>query len=439
MDIARMYGNTVRREIEKDRRSTAAQLVRAGLHLEGFRCRLQYEKARLRFTPACSGISPEEAGIPRSLRFLNERSMNLVAGALDHPETLAYTNIFAPVELLMSFGLTCVSMENISSFLAGFYLEDLFADRAEALGIAGTLCSYHRTFIGAVETGILPTPRTAVTTTTICDGNVGTFRWLGRKRGVEPFVLDIPYEWSKDAENYVAGQLKELTAHLEAATGRRYDEDCLRQILERENSGKQHYLSFLDKRQKHQWPGTISLNVYQLFATHLNIGAEWTEELFVRMDEEIDRFPEETAKRLFWVHVQPYPQPSLREYINAPGKGVTVSADDFNLDYTEPLDAARPLNALARKMILNIYNGPNTRKVSAVEEMVRRYRPDGVVQFAHWGCRQSAGGAAGLKERMTELGIPMLILDGDAIDRRNSPDGQIRTRFEAFLEVLDRQ
>ena len=113
-----------------------------------------------------------------------------------------------------------------------------------------------------------------------------------------------------------------------------------------------------------------------------------------------------------------------------------MCADDFNLDYTEPLDVQHPLKALARKMILNIYNGPNSRKVGAVEDMVRKYKPDGVVQFAHWGCRQSAGGAMELKERMKELGVPMLVLDGDAIDRRNSPDGQIRTRFEAFLEVI---
>ena len=35
------------------------------------------------------------------------------------------------------------------------------------------------------------------------------------------------------------------------------------------------------------------------------------------------------------------------------------------------------------------------------------------------------------------MGIPMLILDGDGMDRRNSHDGQIRTRLEAFLEMLD--
>jgi benzoyl-CoA reductase/2-hydroxyglutaryl-CoA dehydratase subunit BcrC/BadD/HgdB len=31
----------------------------------------------------------------------------------------------------------------------------------------------------------------------------------------------------------------------------------------------------------------------------------------------------------------------------------------------------------------------------------------------------------------------MLILDGDALDRRNNHDGQVKTRFEAFLEVID--
>lgn len=33
----------------------------------------------------------------------------------------------------------------------------------------------------------------------------------------------------------------------------------------------------------------------------------------------------------------------------------------------------------------------------------------------------------------------MLILDGDGIDRRNSHDGQIKTRLEAFLEMLENE
>ncbi len=58
--------------------------------------------------------------------------------------------------------------------------------------------------------------------------------------------------------------------------------------------------------------------------------------------------------------------------------------------------------------------------------------PDAVIQFCHWGCKQSSGGSILLKEKMQEMDIPMLILDGDGIDRRNSHDGQIKTRLEAF-------
>ena len=36
-------------------------------------------------------------------------------------------------------------------------------------------------------------------------------------------------------------------------------------------------------------------------------------------------------------------------------------------------------------------------------------------------------------------GIPMLILDGDALDRRNNHDGQVKTRFEAFLELIGQE
>jgi benzoyl-CoA reductase/2-hydroxyglutaryl-CoA dehydratase subunit BcrC/BadD/HgdB len=111
--------------------------------------------------------------------------------------------------------------------------------------------------------------------------------------------------------------------------------------------------------------------------------------------------------------------------------------DDFNLDYLEPLDERRPLNALARKMMLNIYNGGFERKADACAALIKKYRCAAAVEFCHWGCRQSSGGAALLKEKLRAAGTPMLILDGDALDRRNNHEGQVKTRFEAFLELLE--
>ena len=74
-----------------------------------------------------------------------------------------------------------------------------------------------------------------------------------------------------------------------------------------------------------------------------------------------------------------------------------------------------------------------------VASLAERLTPDAVIQFCHWGCKQSSGCSLLLKEKLQEMGIPMLILDGDGIDRRNSHDGQIRTRLEAFLEMIEEE
>ena len=420
MDVARIYGNAVRRRIPKNPEAAGA-MIRAGLHLESFRC-AHFADRRM----------------PKAYRFLNSKAVGVVGDALDRPESCVWTNIFAPAELLQTFGLTCVSMECIASYLSGFWLEDDLIDRAENAGIASTLCSYHKNFIGAAEAGVIPKPAFGVTTSMVCDGNVSTFRYLRQRFGTEIFVLDIPHEWSPEAERYVVEQLRGLIALLERKTGRSYDENALREMIRRENESKELFRSALRKRIDHDYPNTMTLVLFLLMATHLNIGSQWVLDFFKRFDREIENYPPAKGKRLMWVHLTPYSQPTLQHYLNYNGDCAIV-CDDFNLDYMERMDEAHPLEALARKTICNIYNGPFERKAEACAAYAREFQCDAVVEFCHWGCKQSACGAMLLKEKMRGIGMPMLILDGDTLDRRNNHDGQIRTRFEAFLEVLGRE
>ena len=64
-----------------------------------------------------------------------------------------------------------------------------------------------------------------------------------------------------------------------------------------------------------------------------------------------------------------------------------------------------------------------------------RYAPDGIINFCHWGCKQAFGGS-GILKAADIGGVPFLNLDGDGIDARNSHDGQLKTRLEAFLEIV---
>lgn len=418
MDVARTYGSYVGQALEKNP-DRANALIRLGLHAESFR----------------TGHFPDSQS-PKAHQYLRHMAMKEVADVLGKPEQFAWTNIFAPVEILQCFDIKCISMECLASYLSGFWIEDRLIDACETAGFASTMCSYHKTFIGACEAGLVPKPLCGITTSTICDCNTNTFRYLRKHDALPTRLIDIPHEWSPEGEEYVVAQLRETISWLEGLSGRRFDEERLKQTLVRENESKAHYLSFLEKRRTHAYPEALIMRLFMLFATHLSIGSEWALEFFRMLDSEIDAQPLDTSKRLFWVHIVPYAQPTLNEYLNY-NENLTVVADDFNLDFVEQLDVDRPLHALARKMICNIYNGDFSRKIDAVSCYVQHYECDGVVEFCHWGCKQSCGGVQLLKRQMSELGVPMLALDGDAIDRRSGQEGQVKTRFEAFLELLD--
>ena len=420
MDVARTYGGMVAKTLARNPQR-AAKLIRLGLHAESFRT---------------AHLASRE--MPKAYRFLNHMAIKEVVDALDRPESFIWTNIFAPVELIRSFGLSSISVEALASYLSGFWIEDTLIDACEACGVSSTLCSYHKCFLGACETDIVPHPAGGVTTSMICDGNVSTFRHLSRRTGIPCVVLDIPNEYSADGLRYVVAQLEEFISTLEEWTGKRYDEDALKEALRRENRSKELFASFLRKRKAHRYPDTLTLRLFMIFATHLSIGSEWVLEFFEMLEQDVESYPEDTGLRFMWVHLTPYAQPSLSGYLNYNDR-LSIAVDDFNLDYMESLDVDHPLEALARKMICNLYNGSFARKVDAVDRLVEEYECDAVVEFCHWGCKQSSGGVQLLKERMREKGVPMLALDGDAIDRRSSQDGQTKTRFEAFLELVEKE
>ena len=418
MDYVKAYGELIKKTAVS-RPVMARRLINVGLTEEVLRTKYFPKKE-----------------MPQALRMLNHMALQKVLKALRRPENSCWTNIFAPVEIMQCFGLDCVSMECLSSFMSGFQIEDFLIDAAESEGIASTLCSYHKGFIGGADSGIFPPAPLSVTTSMICDGNINTFRHVEQTRGVKSFVIDVPNENSAYALEYVTGQLRELISVLEDLTGKKMDMDQLSRRLEMENESKQCYLDFLQEEKHRFYPKTLTLELYLLFVTHLDIGSEESLRFFRLLKEDVKKYPERDGKNIFWVHLMPFYQETLQKYINYQSE-YYVQAIDMNLDYMEKLDTEHPLEALARKMLDNIYNGPYSRKAEKVAELVQMLDCDAVIHFCHWGCKQSSGGAQLLREKMQEMNIPMLILDGDGMDRRNSHDGQIRTRLEAFLEMLD--
>ncbi len=420
MDVIRTYGNIIKNNAP-EHPGRACRMICVGLALQKFRLAHFGDKR-----------------IPPAYRFLNTFAMGEVRDGIREPERTIWANLFSPVEILHCFDVHVASVECLSSFLSGFTIENYFLDYAEDEGIAPTLCSYHRNFIGAVDAGVIPPASYAVTTSTICDGNTNTFRYIGERHGVPTFLLDIPSEYTPESEAYVVGQTRALIAELEETFHKKLDYSRLSQILDWENESKACYERTLKMMKTKSYPSTMGLQMFMLFANHIYIGRPEILGFYRQMESEVAAAPEFMGTNIFWVHLLPYFQETLQGYFNL-NPAYQIQGSDMGLDYREPLDPSRPLETLAKKMICNIYNAPYEKKADMVRDVVSELQSDGVINFCHWGCKQSSGGAMILKEKLQETGTPFLILDGDCVDRRNDSDGQIKTRLEAFLEMIDKQ
>lgn len=380
---------------------------------------------------------PDKKVLP-SLQYLNQICLDYILEPLKNPDNYAFVNLFAPCEILHAAGIHPLLVEAFSSFLSGLRCEDSFIDYAQNRGISESLCSYHKAFIGAAESGVLPKPRFALTSSMICDANINTFRFAADKYKVPCFSIDVPYEYSKEAQMYVVRQLKELCSFIETITGSKFDEEKLKHIIEVENQTKKYMNTYIEGLKNKYFPSTLTLQMYMLFTSHTFMGREETLKFYKMLADDIESCGESSCKRIFWVHLLPFYHTALKEYFNLSEK-YQILGYDLHFDNLECIDSQHPFEALAQKMLQNKLNGTFERKASLITGLVDKLNPDAVINFCHWGCRQSSGGMMILKKEMQKRDIPFLSIDGDGVDRRNSENEQIRTRLEAFLEIIDKK
>lgn len=72
-------------------------------------------------------------------------------------------------------------------------------------------------------------------------------------------------------------------------------------------------------------------------------------------------------------------------------------ACDLSFDYLEELDV-KILIMQYQKLILNHFNGPHLRRAESILHAAKTLNADAIINFCHWGCKQSNGGSMLLKK-----------------------------------------
>jgi benzoyl-CoA reductase/2-hydroxyglutaryl-CoA dehydratase subunit BcrC/BadD/HgdB len=110
---------------------------------------------------------------------------------------------------------------------------------------------------------------------------------------------------------------------------------------------------------------------------------------------------------------------------------------DFMPKTGDPNTPMDPYVGLARLFLASPIVGNLSTRIPNLIKACKRYNIDGVILLLHYSCRPFATDALMVKDALKkELGIPVLVLEGDIYDPRYYTKEQLRTRIESFAELL---
>lgn len=374
--------------------------------------------------------------LPESKQYLATVCMDYMLSGFSNPGNAALTSIFMPCEIMQAFDLPCMCAEMFSTYMNGAYSERAFVERSEEEGIPETFCSYHKILAGGVQTGVMPPARVILNTSLACDANNLTFRYIAEKTGRPQYYVDVPYERNGASVRYVADELREVTALLEKELGRRLDEGKLRETVERSAKTTENFRATIPYRRNRYLGGTLTAELYEALMVHNALGTPEALTYSERLLKDYQEAPESESLRIVWMHSNPFWQKPVKALFNE-NPTQRIAATELCYDNWGDYDTSHPYEYMASRLVYNPYNGPVEERIRRTREMAEAVDADGIVCFCHWGCKETCGASACISRELEKAGYPVLILNGDGVDRANASDGPVQTRLEAFLEMLE--
>lgn len=385
----------------------------------------------------------QDAELPNARKKYALETARLGSRLYSGNNTVAWCGIAVPFDLLNAMGITSCFVEFVGAVLAATDMADPFLEEAEQAGFTGDTCGYHRSVIGAARKKIMPEPDFLIASTCPCSGGVAVMENLARLFNKDLFVLHVPQENSEQGVAYLADQIKDMIEFIVRHTGEPLNEGKLRQAIENTNRTRKLMQEVYQLAQNVPSPtdGRLLTNfglVMPLFfgtEAAVEIARAYKDEFTARMDSGTQGVPAEKL-RLLWIQNRIQFSNPLVELLEKEYRA-NIVADELNDIYWDPIDPQDPYRGMARRAISIPLNGSIQGRIKHLRKLARAYRLDGAINPCNWGCRQGTGARGLISEGLKDIGVPVLNLEVDCVDKRNFAEGQLRTRIEAFVEMLE--
>jgi benzoyl-CoA reductase/2-hydroxyglutaryl-CoA dehydratase subunit BcrC/BadD/HgdB len=378
-----------------------------------------------------------------------EEYYSRVRNARQNGELVVAHTMYVPTEIIYAMGVAPLHVE-ITCWLMSLFCGDCsdVLSRAAEMGLVPEICSAHRMVGAAVEMGILPPTDAVVCTNLVCDNALKTGELTMAINRCPGFLFDYPFHQNAAGRQFVIRELKDMVAFLEQVTGRKMDRDKLSENVA--NSDKQIDLV----RQINNLCRKVPLPYHPVdFMKYLVIdnmfaGRPEAVRYLETFRDEVQAladsgkgFAQPEKIRLMGLLPPPiYLMGQIYEFMRT--HNATMVSFPTMYDWEEfHLDPAKPIESIALKWenipTMRAYGPLDERLLGAIRKGVRDYRVDGVVIFAHVGCRNMGPIYKIVKDVLDEMDIPMTIIDSDICDPTIASIDEIQNKLDLFFELIE--
>lgn len=365
-----------------------------------------------------------------------------------------------PTEILDAMDITTVYLENYATVCAAKRLSSAFCLAGERAGFSQDVCGYARIIFGYLAGGKdlpeapyggLAKPDFLVVNSYSCDSRMGWFATMSRKLNLPLYVLDSPHQpeggcLDGQKAGYAQSQLESFVAFLEEQTGTKLDRDRLRHRLALARQANDIQVEIYEMRQAVPcpmgagdaytavWPGLYLVGTKECDEFYARLRAEVQE----RLDKRIGVVPQEKF-RLLWSGLPFWYNMALMNYFEDFGGVVVIENAYYRYEKSLPPQDEDPLKDMALTSTRQRhYIQGLTGRMDLTLSLARDYKVDGVILSYNPSCRVFYILQTELGNALARHGLPALSLECDMADERTYSEGQVRTRLDAFIEMLTR-
>jgi benzoyl-CoA reductase/2-hydroxyglutaryl-CoA dehydratase subunit BcrC/BadD/HgdB len=281
---------------------------------------------------------------------------------------------------------------------------------------------------------------------TTCDGKKKMFEILNEYQPV--YVMEVPNKKTERSRQLWLGEVQEFKKVIEKLTGNTITAEKLEQAIELVNARRRALQRLYNLRKNSPVP--IS-GKDALLATQVSFydDAARDTQMLTALCDELDKrvaakqgVASANAPRIL-ISGSPMAIPNWKLHHIVETSGAVVVCEESctgtrffsDLVKTGQKTLEEKIQALADRY-MSIHCAcftPNTERLDDVVRLVKEYKVDGVIHYNLQFCHTYANEAVEMEKRLEKENVPLLRIETDYSDEDS---GQLKTRIQAFLEMI---